>query len=430
MEEEMKSFTDLGLSFELVEACEKKLYWYNPLKIQTEVIPLALQGKDDVIGISPPRSGKSGAFVLPISQSLLEAGPNLNTFFACVLSPTRKLAIQIGDYFQALGSQFGVKCAVLFEATNLVHQSIQISQQPHIIVGTPGQVFNNLKHTEGFALALALANLKYLVIDEAHLLLNDHFEEQLNEILRMIPSERRTFLFSSKITEKLHAIQCACLRNPVKIDVSSKYSTVATLQQHSCFMSAKHKDCYLVYTLAEMAGRTSIVFTHGCGLPLLLALILKSLGFRAIPIIRYMSQAKKLGALNAFKSGEYNILLCSEVAIKGLDIPGVDVVINYNIPSDPNDYMHRVGWTAPVNVAISFVNPKEARQFKMIERHIGKKLPVYPAPYEEVLLLERRVSEAERLAQKEIKESRWKSGGYLGDEDVKKIPSLFKASLC
>ncbi|XP_045831172.1 probable ATP-dependent RNA helicase DDX47 [Trifolium pratense] len=104
----MKSFTDLGLSFELVEACEKNLVWYDPTKIQREMIPLALQGKDDVFAISPPRSGKVGDFVLPILHTLLETRPNLNTFFACVLSPTRHLGVQIAEYFFALGSQFGV----------------------------------------------------------------------------------------------------------------------------------------------------------------------------------------------------------------------------------------------------------------------------------------------------------------------------------
>ncbi|AES98499.2 DEAD-box ATP-dependent RNA helicase 10 isoform X1 [Medicago truncatula] len=420
MSEEMKSFTDLGLSVQLVEACEK-MRWYSPLKIQTEVIPLALQGKDDVIGISPPRSGKAGAFVLPILQALLEAGPNLNTSFACVLSPSRDLVFRIAEYFQVLGSQFGVKCATLVEANDIIDQTNQILQQPHLIVGTLRQVFYHLRLTQGFS----LARLKYLVIHEADLLLNDQFEEQqLNDILSIIPSERRTFLFSSTMTEKVHMIQRLSLRNPLKIDVSSKYSTVVTQLQQSCFMPAMLKDCYLVYILTEMTGRKSTVFTQTCGSAFLLALILKNLDFRAIPIISYMSQAKKLGALNAFKSGKFNILLCSEAARRGLDIPAVDMVINYNIPRDPNDYMHRVGWTGHVNAAISFVNPYEAGQLEMIERHTGKKLPVYPAPCENVLLWRGTVREAERLARKEIKESGWKSGGYLGDEEVKKISSL------
>ncbi|XP_045797238.1 DEAD-box ATP-dependent RNA helicase 10-like isoform X2 [Trifolium pratense] len=418
--EGMKSFTDLGLSFQLVEACEKQLVWYNPMKIQTEVIPLALQGKD-VFAISPPRSGKVGAFVLPILHALLETGPNLNTFFACVLSPTRPLVAQIAKYFRDLGSQFGVKGAVLVETPDMEYQSNQISQQPHIIVGTPEQVLNNLRHTQGFS--LALGRLKYLVIDDAHLLLNNPSEQQLYDILEMIPSERRTFLFSSTSTEKVHPIQSVCLRNPVKIDLSSTYSILDTLQQKRCSLLGNHKDCYLAYTLAEMTGfteRKSIVFTETCGSTLILALILKNLGFRPIPIIIYMSQAKKLESLNAFKSGESNILLCSDVVSKGLDIPAIYMVINYGLPRDPNDYMYRVG-TAHADVAISFVSKYEGGQFNMIERLIGNQLPMYPAPNEDVLLLERRVSEAKEFAQKETKEFGWKSGGYLTQEDVNKI---------
>lgn len=216
-------------------------------------------------------------------------------------------------------------------------------------------------------------------------------------------------------------MRSVCLRNPVMIDLSTKYSIADTLQQ-SCFMQKNHKVCYLVHTLARMTGSTSmvLVYTQHCGTTLLLALILKSLGFKAIPIIRYMSQAKKLGFLNVFKSGQYNILLCSDFLSKGLDIPAVDMVINYDIPRRyPDDYIYRVGWTAAhVNVAISFVSPDERRRFNMIEEHIGKKLPLYPASSEEVLLLEGSVIEAERYAQEVMKEFGWMSGGYLEGEEV------------
>lgn len=411
----MKSLTDLGLSSELAKTCETKRPWYFAMKFQREVIPSALQQGNDVFGISPPRSGKTVAFVLPILQALLETGPNLTPFFACVLYSTRSLASQTADHFEALGSKFGIQCAIIAGENRQEHESILNSEQPHIILGRPDLILYHLKHTNGFS--LALASLKYLVIDDAHLLSYENILHDILEISRMIPRERRTFLFSSSFTNQVHTMLSMCLRNPVKIDLSSKYSIADTLQQ-SCFMQENHKDCYLVYTLAEMTGRKYMVYTQLCGTTLLLALILKNLGFRVIPIISCMSQAKKLGSLNAFKSGECNILICSDFVSKGLDIPEVDMVINYNIPWYPNDYIYRVGWTvAHVNVAISFVIPDERRHFNMIEKHIGKKLPLYPAPFEEVLLLEGRVSEAERLAQEEMKEFGWGSGGYLEEEE-------------
>lgn len=413
---EMKSFKDLGLPESLVEACEK-MGWKTPLKIQIEAIPPALEGKD-LIGLAETGSGKTGAFALPILHALLEA-PRPNHFFACVMSPTRELAIQISEQFEALGSEIGVKCAVLVGGIDMVQQSVKIAKLPHIIVGTPGRVLDHLKNTKGFS----LARLKYLVLDEADRLLNEDFEESLNEILGMIPRERRTFLFSATMTKKVEKLQRVCLRNPVKIETSSKYSTVDTLKQQYRFLPAKHKDCYLVYILTEMAGSTSMVFTRTCDSTRLLALILRNLGLKAIPINGHMSQPKRLGALNKFKSGDCNILLCTDVASRGLDIPAVDMVINYDIPTNSKDYIHRVGRTARAGrsgVAISLVNQYELEWYVQIEKLIGKKLPEYPANEEEVLLLEERVGEAKRLAAMKMKESGGKKRrgeGDIGEED-------------
>ncbi|KEH22783.1 putative RNA helicase [Medicago truncatula] len=413
---EMKSFKDLGLPESLVEACEK-VGWKTPLEIQIEAIPPALEGKD-LIGLAKTGSGKTGAFALPILHALLEA-PRPNHFFACVMSPTRELAIQISEQFEALGSEIGVKCAVLVGGIDMVQQSVKIAKLPHIIVGTPGRVLDHLKNTKGFS----LARLKYLVLDEADRLLNEDFEESLNEILGMIPRERRTFLFSATMTNKVEKLQRVCLRNPVKIETSSKYSTVDTLKQQYRFLPAKHKDCYLVYILSEMAGSTSMVFTRTCDSTRLLALILRNLGLKAIPINGHMSQPKRLGALNKFKSGDCNILLCTDVASRGLDIPAVDMVINYDIPTNSKDYIHRVGRTARAGrsgVAISLVNQYELEWYVQIEKLIGKKLPEYPANEEEVLLLEERVGEAKRLAATKMKESGGKKRrgeGDIGEED-------------
>ncbi|KAI4333307.1 hypothetical protein L6164_018135 [Bauhinia variegata] len=421
---EVKTFQDLGISELLVEACDK-LGWKNPLKIQAEAIPLALEGKD-VIGLAQTGSGKTGAFALPILHALLEA-PRPKDFFACVLSPTRELAIQIAEQFEALGSEIGVKCAVLVGGVDMVQQAIKIAKQPHIIVGTPGRFLDHLKNTKGFS----LNRLRYLVLDEADRLLNEDFEESLNEILQVIPRERRTFLFSATMTKKVQKLQRVCLRNPVKIEAASKYSTVDTLKQQYCFLPAKHKDCYLAYILTEMSESTSMVFTRTCDATRLLALTLRNLGLRAIPINGHMSQSKRLGALNKFKSGECNIFICTDVASRGLDIPSVDMVINYDIPSNSKDYIHRVGRTARAGrsgVAISLVNQYELEWYIQIEKLIGKKLPEYPSQQEQVLQLEESVSEAKRLAVMKMKEAggkkKRKGGEDYGEEDVDKYLGL------
>ncbi|GAB2245079.1 hypothetical protein Droror1_Dr00000572 [Drosera rotundifolia] len=398
-EETKKSFKDLGICDELVEACNN-LGWKVPTKIQLEAIPHALEGKD-VIGLAQTGSGKTGAFTLPIIQSLLD---DPKPFFACVLSPTRELAIQIADQFEALGSDIHLKTAVLVGGVDITQQQINLAKRPHIIVGTPGRLLDHLTNTKGFS----LRTLKYLVLDEADRLLNEDFEKSLDELLKVIPRERRTFLFSATMTKKVRKLQRACLRNPVKIEAASKYSTVDTLKQEFLFIPAKYKDCYLVYILSEMTGSTSMVFTRTCDATQLLALMLRNLGMSAIPISGHMTQSKRLGALNKFKAAECKTLICTDVASRGLDIPSVDMVVNYDIPSNSKDYIHRVGRTARAGrsgVAISLVNQYEVGLFLQIEKLIGKKLSKFPAEEEQALLLLERVTEAKRLAQKKIKES-------------------------
>uniref|UniRef100_A0A2P2KSI9 Uncharacterized protein MANES_13G099900 n=1 Tax=Rhizophora mucronata TaxID=61149 RepID=A0A2P2KSI9_RHIMU len=285
VEGETRSFKDLGICEQLLEACEH-LGWQIPTRIQVEAIPHALEGKD-LIGLAQTGSGKTGAFALPILQALLEASQkSVQAFFACVLSPTRELAIQIAEQFEALGSGIGVRCAVLVGGVDMVQQAINLGKRPHVVVATPGRLVDHLSNTKGFS----LRTLKYLVLDEADRLLNEDFEKSLDEILKVIPRERRTYLFSATMTKKVRKLQRACLRNPVKIEAASKYSTVDTLKQQYCFLPAKFKDCYLVYILTEMSGSTSMVFTRTCDATLFLSLVLRNLGLRAIPINGHMSQ--------------------------------------------------------------------------------------------------------------------------------------------
>ncbi|TXG71242.1 hypothetical protein EZV62_006177 [Acer yangbiense] len=400
-----KTFKELGLRDELVEACEN-LGWKTPSKIQAEVIPHALEGKD-MIGLAQTGSGKTGAFALPILQALLEIAENQRTvpaFFACVLSPTRELAIQIAEQFEALGSGISLKCVVLVGGIDMMQQTLALAKRPHIVVATPGRLMDHLTNTKGFS----LGTLRYLVLDEADRLLNEEFEKSLDEILNVIPQARKTYLFSATMTKKVRKLERACLKNPVKIEASSKYSTVDTLKQQYRFVPAKYKECYLVYILTEMPGFSTMVFTRTCDATRLLALLLRNLGQRAIPISGQMNQSKRLGALNKFKAGECNILICTDVASRGLDIPSVDMVINYDIPTNSKDYIHRVGRTARAGRsggAISLVNQYELEWFLQIEKLIGKKLPEFPAEEDEVLLLLEQVTEAKRISITTIKES-------------------------
>jgi ATP-dependent RNA helicase DDX47/RRP3 len=397
-EEEVHTFASLGVCEQLAEACDE-LGWKKPSAIQVQSIPLALEGRD-LIGLAQTGSGKTAAFAIPILQALLEKPQPL---FACVLSPTRELAIQIAEQFEALGSGIGVKCVVVVGGVDMMAQAIAIAKRPHILVGTPGRLLDHLSNTKGFN----LRTLKYLVLDEADRLLNMDFEQEIDEILKVIPRERKTYLFSATMTNKVAKLQRACLKNPAKVEVSSKYSTVDTLKQQYLFIPAKHKDCYLVFILNEMSGSTTMVFTRTCESTRRLALILRNLGLEAIPISGQMSQPKRIGALNKFKAGERNILICTDVASRGLDIPSVDMVINYDIPTNSKDYIHRVGRTARAGrsgLAVSLVTQYDVELYQRIEQLIGKKLPGFPAEQEEVLQLYERVNEAQRISATKIRE--------------------------
>lgn len=411
MEEEKTTFQSLGIVDVLCEACEQ-LKWKTPTKIQKEAIPVALQGSD-VIGLAETGSGKTGAFALPILQTLLDKPQRL---YALVLTPTRELAFQISEQFEALGASIGIKCAVVVGGIDMMTQSLMLAKKPHIVIATPGRLVDHLENTKGFN----LRSLKYLVMDEADRILNMDFEQEVDKILKAIPRERNTLLFSATMTKKVAKLQRASLQNPVKVEVSSKYQTVDKLQQYYLFIPVKYKDVYLVYILNELAGNSFMVFCSTCANTQRVALMLRNLGLTAIPLHGQMSQSKRLGALNKFKSKNRSILIATDVASRGLDIPHVDVVLNLDIPTHSKDYIHRVGRTARAGrsgVAITFVSQYDVELYQRIEHLIGKKLPLYKTEEEEVMQLMERVTEAQRYAKMEMNESERGRKKRRNDED-------------
>ncbi|GBM83529.1 putative ATP-dependent RNA helicase DDX47 [Araneus ventricosus] len=392
------TFKSLGVVDVLCEACEQ-LKWKTPTAIQQEAIPVALQGRD-VIGLAETGSGKTGAFAIPVLQALLKTPQRL---FALVLTPTRELAFQISEQFDALGAVMGVKTAVIVGGIDMVTQSLALSKKPHIIIATPGRLVDHLENTKGFNLRA----LKFLIMDEADRILDMDFEQEVDKILKAIPHERNTYLYSATMTQKVQKLQRASLTDPVKVEVSKKYQTVEKLQQHYLFIPLKHKDVYLVHVLNELPGDSVMVFCATCANTQRTAFLLRNLGFTAIPLHGKLSQAKRLGSLQKFKAKTRSILIATDVASRGLDIPHVDVVINFDIPANSKDYIHRVGRTARAGrggKSITFVTQYDVELYQKIETLIGKKLPLYPTKTEEVMILVDRVTEAQLLANKEMKE--------------------------
>lgn len=341
-----------------------------------------------------------------------------------MLAPTRELAIQISEQFEALGASIGIKTAVIVGGVDMMSQAIALSKRPHIIIGTPGRLVDHLENTKGFS----LKTLSYLVLDEADRLLDLDFGPDIDKILKVIPKERHTYLFSATMTSKVAKLQRASLQDPVKVEVSNKYSTVDSLQQYYLFIPAKNKDVYLVYLLNELSGNSIIIFSATCHTTQRLAYLIRSLGFQAIPLHGQLTQPKRLGALNQFKSGNRNILIATDVASRGLDIPSVDVVINYDIPTHSKDYIHRVGRTARAGrsgKSVSIVTQYDIELYQRIEALIEKKLPEFNIDKGLAMSLMERVSEAQRLAILKLKEDsqKKKGGGYSRDAKKLKMSS-------
>ena len=283
-------------------------------------------------------------------------------------------------------------------------QAKALTANPHIIVATPGRIVFHLEQTKGFS----LKNLQYLVLDEADRLLNMDFEKPINQILEVIPKSRRSMLFSATMTSQVNKLQRASLINPIKIEVSKKYQTAKNLIEKVVICPAKYKELYLTYLLTEFQGKSAIIFTATCDMSQRIAIMLRTLGFGSIPLHGKLSQKHRLAALQRFKNGEKNILIATEVAARGLDIPSVDLVINLQVPNHSKDYIHRVGRTARAGragTAITFVTQYDIELFQRIEKLLQYKLDQYPLDKAQVMVLAESVDQACKVAALEMKEA-------------------------
>ena len=350
-----------------------------------------------------------------------------------MLVPTRELAFQISEQIEALGAAVGVRSVVIVGGVDMMEQALSLAKRPHVVVASPGRIVDHLENTKGFN----LRSLRFLVLDEADRLLNMDFETEIDKLLSIIPRERRTMLFSATMTSKVSKLQRASLRDPAKVEVAHKYTTVSTLIQNYVFLPAKLKEAYLVYLLNELSGQSCIIFCATCESTRRITLMLRTLGFAATPLHGKMDQQQRLASLNNFKAATSqggalhktsakplsfaatlsigaskqaacNLMVCTDVASRGLDVPLVDVVLNYDLPSASKDYIHRVGRTARAGRsgrAITLVTQYDVELLQRIEALTGKKMELFQPMHEDaVLLLADRVTEANRLALNELRD--------------------------
>jgi ATP-dependent RNA helicase DDX47/RRP3 len=412
--DEQKNWADLGVCEELQKAC-KRVKWTSPTAIQTEAIPWALKGRD-IVGLAETGSGKTGAFALPILETLLS---NPSRFYALVLAPTRELCVQIGQSFEALGASIELESAVIVGGLDMVTQAMQLAKRPHVVVASPGRLVDHLENTKGFH----LRTLKYLVLDEADRMLSMDFEEALDKICQVIPRhpERQSFLFSATMTSKVTKLQRASLHKPVKCEVNTKYGTVKTLVQNYMFIPWKHKQTYFCSLLLHYKAYASIVFVDTCLNAQKCAVVLRNIGVEAIALHGNLTQPQRLGALNQFKGQAKKVLVATDVASRGLDIPQVDLVVNFDIPKNSKDYIHRVGRTARAGRSgrsVTLVTQYDIEPFQRIEKMLGQKLIEFKELEEkDVMALHEKVIEAVRVAEVDSRED----GEGGGKAKVRKI---------
>ncbi|KAG0039237.1 putative RNA helicase [Podila clonocystis] len=415
-EEQFKSnlsFSQLGLATWLVNAL-KAMSITSPSEIQNKCIPQILAGKD-VIGGAKTGSGKTAAFALPILQKLSEDPYGV---FAVVLTPTRELAYQIAEQFNVLGKTINLKDVVIVGGMDMMPQAIALSKRPHIIIATPGRLRDHINSSG--ASSMNLSKVKFLVLDEADRLLSETFADDLGGIFSVLPEKRQTLLFTATMTDSI--LELAGPKDdkpapgakpaPFVYQCKTAVSTVATLTQSYIFLPSYIRETYLAYLLRsdDFTKKSTIIFTGRCRTAETLRVMLRELGIACTALHSEMSQQERLNSLAKFRGGITTVLIATDVGSRGLDIPSVLLVLNYDVPRDPTDYIHRVGRTARAGrggQAITMVSERDIELVHDIESRINKKMGEFPISENKVLELLNEVTSAKRAANMALHDSQF-----------------------
>ncbi|KAH6768716.1 RNA helicase 36 [Perilla frutescens var. frutescens] len=399
------TFSDLGLAEWAVNTC-KELGMKRPTPVQHHCIPKILAGQD-VMGLAQTGSGKTAAFALPILHRLAEDPYGV---FALVVTPTRELAYQLAEQFRALGSGLGLRCAVVVGGMDMINQSQSLMQRPHVVIATPGRIKVLIEQNPDDIPAV-FSNTKFLVLDEADRVLGVNFEAELRVIFQCLPKKRQTLLFSATMSSNLQTLLELSANKAYFYAAYEGFKTVESLRQQYVFIPKNVKDVYLLHILnkrEEMCVRSAMIFVSTCRSCEHLSLLLEQLELEVAALHSYKSQSLRLSALHKFKSGQVPVLIATDVANRGLDIPTVDLVINYDIPRYPEDYIHRVGRTARVGrggLALSFITQNDVDLVHKIEAVIGKQLDEFECKEKEVLEDITKVYKARRVTMMKMVDS-------------------------
>ncbi|MGK5083216.1 DEAD/DEAH box helicase [Bdellovibrionota bacterium FG-1] len=356
----------LGLSPQSLEVIAKAGYT-KPTAVQVQGIPIALEGKD-LIASAQTGTGKTATFVLP----MIEAFVGRKGTFGLVLAPTREIAQQIDATIKVLGGPLGIESIVLIGGVNMRHDAIALQSYPQIIVATPGRLCDHLDRGN-----IWLDYIEIVVLDEADRMLDMGFSDQLARITSDLPRQRQTLLFSATITPTVRRLAEKILYQPQSVNIGKPLTAAISVEQRVLFVAEESKNRELHRILRKEPGSV-IVFTRSKDGATRVWRSLHSAGFYDATYIHSdRLQSHREQALAEFKEGKYRILIATDVAARGLHIDDVSLVINYDLPMEAEDYVHRIGRTGRAGAtgrALTFVTPRDRRGLNDIERLLGREL--------------------------------------------------------
>ncbi len=373
------TFQNLGLSKPLIDALSAKNYT-KPTPIQREAIPFVLEGRD-LLGIAQTGTGKTAAFMLPSIDRLVRSSggrPAPGSARMLVLAPTRELAAQIAESARAYGSNSRISVGVIFGGVPTGKSVREVARGLDVLVATPGRLLDLVDQR-----ALDLSRLEILVLDEADQMLDLGFIHALKAIVKLIPARRQTLFFSATMPKSIRQLADAYLRNPAQVAVAPVATTAERIKQHVTFVNAGEKQALLTSFLRSNPIDRALVFSrtkHGADK---IVRFLAAAGIEANAIHGNKSQAQRERALDLFRSGQTPILVATDIAARGIDIPGVSHVLNFDLPNVPEQYVHRIGRTAragAAGIAIAFCADDERSYLRDIERLTKRQLDVMSLP--------------------------------------------------